>query len=148
VPTNSSANELENNVTPTKRLLVALAALASVSLGHCAHAQHATEAPQGETITLDAQGGDYPESFQNPHMVEFYALSVEMLRAARRVDAAAYEERSYAIFRAFAKSLGADPDGMIDHLKAIPREMVGIVHDDPKVLDSYENFLVALRGPR
>ena len=81
-------------------------------------------------------------------MVEFYALSVEMLRAARRVDAAAYEERSYAIFRAFAESLGADPDGMIDHLKAIPREMVGIVADDPKVLDSYESFLVALRGPR
>lgn len=129
------------------KTLLALAALASLS--HCAaSAQHATEAAQGETITLDAQGGDYPEWFQNPHMVEFYGLSVEMLRAARRVDAAAYEQRSYAIFRAFAASLGADPDGMIDHLKAIPREMVGIVKDDPKVLDSYENFLVALRGPR
>jgi hypothetical protein len=33
-------------------------------------------------------------------------------------------------------------------LKAIPREMVGIVADDPGVLDSYEGFLVALRGPR
>ena len=134
-------------MTPTKNLL-ALAALASVSLGHCARAQHATE-PQGETITLDAQGGDYPEWFQNPHMVEFYALSVGMLRAnAGRVDAAAYEQKSYEIFRAFARSLGADPDGMIDHLKAIPREMVGIVRDDPKVLDSYESFLVALRGPQ
>jgi hypothetical protein len=81
-------------------------------------------------------------------MVEFYALSVEMLRAARRVDAAAYEERSYAIFREFAKSLGGDPEAMIDHLNAIPREMVGIVAADAKVLDSYENFLVALRGPR
>jgi hypothetical protein len=37
---------------------------------------------------------------------------------------------------------------MIDHLKNIPREMVGIVKQDPQVLDSYENFLVALRGPR
>jgi hypothetical protein len=71
-----------------------------------------------------------------------------MLRAARRVDAGAYEQRSYAIFRAFAESLGANPDGMIDHLKAIPREMVGIAAADPKVLDSYESFLVALRGPR
>jgi hypothetical protein len=104
---------------------------------------------QGETITLDAQGGDYPEWWENPHMVEFYALSVGMLRAnAGRVDAAAYEQKSYDIFRAFARSLGADPDGMIDHLKAIPREMVGIVAADPKVLDSYESFLVALRGPR
>ncbi len=112
------------------------------------YAQHGQNSAPTETITLDAQGGDYPEWFENPHMVEFYALSVEMLRAARRVDAAAYEQRSYAIFRAFAESLGANPDGMIDHLKAIPREMVGIVAADAQVLDSYENFLVALRGPR
>ena len=132
---------------PFKKTLLAVATLASLS--HCAvTAQQAAEPAHGETITLDAQGGDYPEWFQNPHMVEFYALSVEMLRAARRVDAAAYEQRSYEIFRAFAESLGANPDGMIDHLKAIPREMVGIVKDDPKVLDNYENFLVALRGPR
>ena len=127
--------------------LLACAALTAAALSptFCHHGQAAA---QTETVTLDAQGGDYPEWFQNPHMVEFYALSVEMLRAARRVDAAAYEQRAYAIFRAFAASLGADPDGMIDHLKAIPREMVGIVAADRKVLDSYENFLVALRGPR
>jgi hypothetical protein len=127
---------------------LALAAAAPLALG-TARAQDAGEASDPQTITLDAQGGDYPEWFENPHMVEFYALSVEMLRAAAdRVDAAAYEQRSYAIFREFAQSLGANPDGMIDHLKAIPREMVGIVADDPKVLDSYESFLVALRGPR
>ena len=134
-------------MTRTNRLL--LTALASLSLGHCAGAQHATEAAEGETITLDAQGVDYLEWFQNPHMVELYALSVGMLRAnAGRVDAAAYEQKSYEIFRAFARSLGADPGGMIDHLKAIPREMVTIVAADPTVLDSYESFLVALRGPR
>lgn len=127
--------------------LLAYAALtaAAVSPTYCHHSQAAA---QPETITLDAQGGDYPEWFQNPHMVEFYALSVEMLRAAPRVDAAGYEARCYTIFRAFATSLGADPNGMIDHLKAIPREMVVIVANDPKVLDSYESFLVALRGPR
>lgn len=125
-----------------------LAAAATALFGSAA-AQHGGGAAPPATVTLDAQGGDYPEWFQNPHMVEFYALSVEMLRAqAGRVDAAAYEARSYAIFRVFAQSLGANPDGMIDHLKAIPREMVGIVAADPKVLDSYENFLVALRGPK
>jgi hypothetical protein len=132
---------------PTRWLLtVAVAVGAPLAT---AVAQHGSAAPETHTVTLDAQGGDYPEWFQNPHMVEFYALSVEMLRAnAGRVDAAAYEQKSYAIFRAFAESLGANPDGMIDHLKAIPREMVGIVAADPKVLDSYDNFLVALRGPR
>ena len=132
-------------MTIPKLLAYAALTTATVSLPFC---HHGRAAAQTETVTLDAQGGDYPEWFQNPHMVEFYALSVEMLRAARRVDATAYEQRSYAIFRAFAESLGANPDGMIDHLKAIPREVVGIVAADPKVLDSYESFLVALRGPR
>jgi hypothetical protein len=131
-------------MTIPRLLAYATLTTVAVSLPYCHHGQAAA---QTETVTLDAQGHS-PEWEQNPHMVEFYALSVEMLRAARRVDAAAYEQRSYAIFRAFAASLGADPDGMIDHLKAIPREMVGIVAADAKVLDSYESFLVALRGPR
>jgi hypothetical protein len=133
-------------MTRLKALLLALGTAASIN--HCAaSAQHSANAAQGETVTLDAQGHS-PEWEQNPHMVEFYALSVEMLRAASRVDADAYEQRCYTIFRAFAESMGASREGMIDHLKAIPREMVGIVKSDPKVLDSYENFLVALRGPR
>jgi hypothetical protein len=36
----------------------------------------------------------------------------------------------------------------VEHLKDIPRQMVGIVKDDPKVLDSYEAFTVALMGPQ
>ena len=35
---------------------------------------------------------------------------------------------------------------MIDHLKTSRAKWSGIVKDDPKVLDSYERFLVALRG--
>ena len=37
---------------------------------------------------------------------------------------------------------------MVDHLKDIPGQMVGIAKDDPKVLDSYDNFVVALMGPQ
>ena len=44
--------------------------------------------------------------------------------------------------------MGASPEGMVDHLKDIPQQMVGIVKDDPKVLDSYDNFIVALMGPQ
>jgi hypothetical protein len=111
-------------------------------------AQHPQpEQPAGGTITLDAQGHS-PEWEQAPQWREFYTLSVEMLRGNSSPDVASYEQKSYAIFRAFAQSMGASPEGMIDHLKNIPREVVGIVKDDPNVLDSYENFLVALRGPR
>ncbi|HVJ31058.1 MAG TPA: hypothetical protein VNA66_12170 [Gammaproteobacteria bacterium] len=128
----------------TRTVLLALMAPLALSP---ALAQHAQQPQPAETITLDAQGHS-PEWEQSPHWREFYTLSVEMLRGNASPDVAGYEQKSYAIFRAFAQSLGASPEGMIDHLKNIPREIVGIVKDDPKVLDSYENFLVALRGPR
>jgi hypothetical protein len=107
------------------------------------HSQHA----EPQTITLDAQGHS-PEWEQSPHWRHFYELSVEMLRGNPMPDVAGYEQKSYEIFRAFARSMGASPEGMIDHLKNIPREIVGIVKEDPQALDDYESFLVALRGPR
>jgi hypothetical protein len=122
-------------------------AVTAVTLGHStASAQSSGSAPAAETITLHAQGGDYAEFFENPNMRAFYELSVTMLREPS-VDVAAYEQRSYEIFRALAVSLGWQPEGMVEHLKNIPRELVGIVQDDPQVLDSFESFLVALRGP-
>ena len=123
-----------------------LAVLSSLAFGP-ALAQHGHEAGPPQTVTLDAQGHS-DEWEQNPHMREFYALSVEMLRGNAAPDVASYEQRSYEIFRAFARSLGGSPEAMIDHLKNIPREIVGIVKVDSKALDSYESFLVALRGPR
>lgn len=125
--------------------IVAFLAFAALQPGLAQPPQNPTEAG---TITLDAQGHD-PRWEENPHMREFYALTVSALRGpVETVDVADYERRAYAIFRAFATSLGVDPVGMIEHLKDIPRQMVGIVRDDATVLDSYEAFLVALRGPR
>jgi hypothetical protein len=40
------------------------------------------------------------------------------------------------------------PEGMVDHLKLIPRQVVQIVKEDPHVLDSYDNFVAATFGPR
>jgi hypothetical protein len=110
--------------------------------------QSAHDGEPGETITLEAQA-DSSEWEQNEHLRKFYPLSVEMLGGgADEIDVELYEQRSYAIFREFAESIRVDPDGMVDHLKNIPREMVMIVKRDPTVLESYESFLVALRGPR
>ena len=122
-----------------------LALLAPLALTP-ALAQHVEHTQPAETITLDAQGHS-PEWENALQWRQFYTLSIEMLRGNANPDVAGYEQKSYAIFRAFAESIGASPDGMIDHLKNIPREIVAIVKDDPKVLDSYENFMVALRGP-
>ena len=129
----------------TRKALLALLAplVVAPALGVAQHGQPA----EPETITLDAQGHS-PDWEQSPHWREFYELSVTMLRSNPAPDVASYEQKSYDIFRAFARSMGASPEGMIDHLKNIPREIVGIVKEDPKALDSYESFLVALRGPR
>jgi hypothetical protein len=40
------------------------------------------------------------------------------------------------------------PEGMVDHLKLIPRQVVQIVKEDPHVLDSYPNFVAATFGPQ
>ena len=94
------------------------------------------------------QSTDAQTAFFDALMREYYSLSVAELKGrAGTVDAAAFERKSYALFRAFASSHGADPDHLQEHLKAIPRQVVQIVKDDPKVLDSISNFSAALIGP-
>ena len=82
-------------------------------------------------------------------MHQFFDLSVASLKSPPGADAlSAYEQKSYAIFRAFASSRGMSPDAMQDHLKLIPRQVAQIAKDDPKVLDSYSNFVDAVFGPQ
>ena len=50
------------------------------------------------------------------------------------IDVDAYEARSFAIFREFARANGMSEAAMIDHLKLIPRQVVGIVKENPAVL--------------
>lgn len=130
----------------TRKMTWLLLAIAPFALCAAIAQNAGDQAPQ--TVTLDAQG-DSADWEQNQHMHDFYALSVKMLGAnIEQVDVADYEHRSFAIFRAFARSMDMDPDAVAEHVKDIPRQMVAIVRADPQVLDSYESFLVALRGPR
>ncbi|MEQ1780816.1 MAG: hypothetical protein ABMA14_05615 [Hyphomonadaceae bacterium] len=116
---------------------------------HALHKQaHQEAAPvsQGETVSLQ---GDQSAWIKSPEIHSFYDLSVASLgKGAPKLDFEAYRDKSYAIYRTFAASMGVNPDAMVEHLKDIPRQMVGIVKDDPKVLDSYEAFTVALMGPQ
>lgn len=135
--------------------LVAIAVLAGASAPG-AYAQHdphggkaaveAAPASQGETVSLQ---GDQSAWINNAHMHGFYDLTKATLgKGAKDIDFDAYRDASYAIFRALGTSMGMSPDGMVDHLKDIPRQLVSIVKDDPKVLASYDNFTVALMGPQ
>jgi hypothetical protein len=112
---------------------------------------HAAQAgPHSGDVTVDIQGG-YDEWRRSPFIQQYYELTkASFANGADKVDFAAYQEKSYAIFRAFGAASGGGKqaeEGMLDHLKDIPRQMVGIVKDDPSVLESYDKFWIALSGP-
>jgi hypothetical protein len=129
-----------------RSLALATATLAVFALAPAALAQQQHGAPSS---TANLQGNDEAAWINNPHMHAWF----ELTRAAfaggpAKVDADAYEQKSFAIFREFAPTMHMSPEGMVDHLKLIPRQVVQIVKEDPHVLDSYDNFVAATFGPR
>lgn len=124
----------------------ALLAILALAAPAAAHPDPAAK-PATAASTANMQGDDSVWR-TSPYIHAFYDLSVTTLRGKPGVDVAAYEQKSYAIFRDFGVAMGVGPDHMQDHLKLIPRQIDGIVKDDPKVLDSYDNFVLALMGPK
>ena len=133
--------------------LLAALALATTAGAHPpaaeAPADHASlaAAPAGSS-TVNMQGNDAKAWAADAHIHAFYDTTVAAFaQGPAKIDVEAYEQKSFAIFRAFGEAKGVGAAAMQDHLKLIPRQMVGIVKEDPKVLDSYDNFVVALMGP-
>ena len=103
-----------------------------------------------QPTTVDIQGAD--EWKRSPHMRAYYDATVATFANGTDIDVDAYEARSFAIFREFARANGMNEQGMIDHLKLIPRQVVGIVKEDPAVLEELRRVLgragrTGLRGP-
>lgn len=125
---------------------VMLGGMLALALAGTSTAQHhAAPAPR----TANLQGTDPYEFANNPHMREFYALSVATLgKGVKEPDIEVYERKAFAIFRAFGSAQGTGADAMQDHLKLIPRQVVRIAAEDPSVLANWDNFLLAMLGPR
>jgi hypothetical protein len=125
--------------------LAAAAATAVLAAAVPAFAQ--APAPDG-SVTVHMK--DAEQAWINdPHMHAFYELTrTAFAKGPAKVDVDAYEQKSFAIFRDFAPAMHMSPEGMVDHLKLIPRQVVQIVKEDPKVLDSYRNFVDATFGPQ
>lgn len=102
-----------------------------------------------ETRSLQSGGGEAQAWMDDPNIRAFYDLSARTLGPhPGQIDVDAYEAKSFVLFRAMAPKMGVTPEAMQDHLKLIPRQMVQIVHDDPKVVASFDNFIAALFGPK
>ena len=109
--------------------------------------QPSGQTPSGQQ-TFDMRD-DASGWINDPHVHDYYKLCVQAFaNGADHLDRPAYEKRFREIFTDFAVARHIPPDKMLDHLKRIPGEMILIVRRDPKTLDSYDNFVVALFGPQ
>jgi hypothetical protein len=113
------------------------------------HAAVSPHAEQAGTTTVDLQGGSM--TCDHPMVRGFYDISLEAFsNGPEKVDLPAYKEKTFAFMRTSIQQEGGtakDAEAWIDHIKDIPRQMIGIVKDDPKVLESCANFSIALSGP-
>jgi len=129
-------------------LLVAGAALAALALAAPAAAQHPAPAAKPAN-SASLQGNDEQRWINDPHMHAWFDLTRTAFSGGPgKVDVDGYEQKSFAIFRDFAPVMHMTPEGMVDHLKLIPRQVVQIVKEDPHVLDNYDNFVAATFGPQ
>jgi hypothetical protein len=129
--------------------VVGAVALAFATGAQAQHPAPAAKPAAGNTVSLQGAGAEQSAWINNPHMHAFYeAAKAAFANGPSKVDAAAFEKTSMAIFAEFGKSMGMKPEAMQDHLKLIPGQVVQIAKEDPKVLDSYDNFIEALMGPK
>jgi hypothetical protein len=137
-------------VKPTLSLAVAAAltlAPAAV-LAQDAPKPSASAPPGAGPKTYDMRD-DASAWINDPNVHAFYQATVDAFaQGPDHLDRAAYLQRSREIFRALALAHGMKPEALEDHLKDIPDQMVLIVSRDPKTLDSYDSFVVALFGPQ
>jgi uncharacterized protein YyaL (SSP411 family) len=129
-------------------ILISVAAIATLfAVAGCTDAPAKSRGSEAaaQPTTVDIQGAD--EWKRAPQMHAYYDETVATFKNGTDIDVAAYEARSFAIFREFARAKGMNEAAMIDHLKLIPRQVVGIVKENPAVLQDYDAFWAALAGP-
>ena len=130
----------------TSRALCMLAATALV-LALPASALAADAAPSSPLASANMQG-DQQVWIKDPHIHAFYQLTVAAFaNGPDKVDKAKFERDAFAIFRDFGRATGVGADAMQEHLKLIPDQVIQIATEDPKVLTSYDAFILAVMGP-
>jgi hypothetical protein len=117
--------------------------LAIVGCSQGPHQSAHSDAPQPTTVDIQGAG----EWKRSPHLHAYYDLTVATFANGPDIDVDAYEAKSFDLFREFARANKMNEAAMLDHLKLIPRQVVGIVKENPAVLKDYDSFWAALAGP-
>jgi hypothetical protein len=119
-----------------------MAAAAAFGVIAVASAQQHGPAP----VTRSLQ--EHPISAEDPRLRAFYDLLVEArARGAEKVDAG-LERKVREMARGYPAGHGLGQKAWEDHIVDMAGQMLAIGKKDPKVFQSYENFVVGLRGPQ
>jgi hypothetical protein len=85
----------------------------------------------------------------DPAIHAFYQATVDAFaHGPDHLDRDAYLKRSREIFSGLAAAHGMPAEQVLNHVKAIPDEVIVWATRDPQTLASYDNFVIALFGPR
>jgi len=99
------------------------------------------------TATISIRQEDAPLC-ESQFYRDLHELTVEIFAVgATNVKVAEYEQQVFGLVRA-ADEFKGSAEAFIEHAKAIPAQLVDIIKEDPKVLDSCENLSIALVGPQ
>ena len=127
-------------------LTLAVAILAAPAASALAQTTPQATPPGWKTMDMRDDASSW---IADPHVHELYQATVDAFaQGPDHVDRAAYDKRFKQIVDDFAVSRHVPPAAMEEHLKRIPGETILIVTHDPKTLDSYDNFVLALFGPQ
>lgn len=119
-------------------------AAASGVLATAAAEQHASQ--QNGAVTKSLQ--EHPVSADDPRLRPFYDLLVEArARGADTVDAE-LEKDVRDMARTLPAGHGLGQKAWEDHVVDMAGQMLAIGKTDPKVFESFERFVVGLRGPQ
>jgi len=121
---------------------ILIAAAAAFGAGSPALAQPQQHAPATRSLQ------EHPVSVDDPRLRVLYDLLVEARgKGAEKVDPA-LEKKVREMTRDYPPGHGLDAKAWEDHVVDMAGQMLAIAKKDPKVLQSYENFVVGLRGPQ
>lgn len=104
------------------------------------------EPQQHEPVTKSLQ--EHPVAVEDPRLRAFYDLLVEArARGAEKVDAG-LEKKVREMARGFPTGHGLDAKAWENHVVDMAGQMLAIGRQDPKVFQSFDNFVIGLRGPQ